>query len=459
MNTATRTVRCSRLLLTLTVGAALALSSAPAQAKPSVTVNCGQTLTHSVKLANDLTNCPGDGLVIGADNITVDLNGHTVDGVVTKTFDCEVGPQGPSGEGIRNEAGHDGVTIEGGTVQQFVEGFSAASETAAMSDSRLHHLTVRDNRDEGIDIGRAGGPPSSDNRIEHNLVSGNRNVCGFGFGIALDTRHNHVAHNRVEGSVLGILICCEGTDRNVLEDNSVSHNQDAGIIVGFGNDSHSVIRRNSVSDNGDGGIVVGDQHVAIQGNRVFGNAFAGIALQQADASEVSHNRLHRNDDNMIVSGNRNRVTANEITDAVGCGEEGCGYGISVEDGRGNLVANNQVARALNDTIRVASFDPDNPTVGTVVRDNLASDAGVDGIAVGTDGTPGLVTDTLVLRNRAIGAGDDGFDVESAATTLTRNGAFRNHDLGIEAVPGVTDGGGNKAAGNGDPRQCTNVFCN
>jgi uncharacterized membrane protein len=31
-------------------------------------------------------------------------------------------------------------------------------------------------------------------------------------------------------------------------------------------------------------------------------------------------------------------------------------------------------------------------------------------------------------------------------------------FGIEAVPGVTDGGGNKASGNGNPLQCLNVFC-
>jgi nitrous oxidase accessory protein NosD len=456
MNQATRTFNCRRLLLTLSVLAALALAAAPAQAKRPVTVSCGQTLTHSVKLANNLTDCPGDGLVIGADNITVDLNGHTIDGVVSQTFDCEVGPQGPSGEGIKNEDGHDGLTVEGGTVQQFVDGFDAFSQTDAMTDSRLRHLTLRDNRDSGAYIGGGDGPPTSNNRIEHNLVSGNRNVCDRGFGIALANPHgNHVAHNRVEGGVLGILVCCEDTDRNVLANNSVSHNQDDGIVVGFDNDSHSVIRRNSVSHNGDAGIVVGDHDVAVQDNRVFENAFAGIVLH--GGSEVSHNRLVRNGDNMIVSGNRNRVTANEITDAVGCGEEGCGYGISVEDGEGNVIADNRVARAVNDTIRVASFDPDNPTVGTVVRDNLARDAGVDGISVGTDGEA-TVTDTLILRNRAVSAGDDGFDVESAATTLTRNWALRNHDLGIEAVPGVTDGGGNRAAGNGNPLQCTNVFC-
>jgi hypothetical protein len=35
---------------------------------------------------------------------------------------------------------------------------------------------------------------------------------------------------------------------------------------------------------------------------------------------------------------------------------------------------------------------------------------------------------------------------------------RNADLGIEAVPGVIDGGGNKAGGNRNPLQCSNVFC-
>ena len=80
MNNVTRTVNCRCLFLTLSVLAALALASAPAQAKPPENVSCGQTLTHSVKLANDLTNCPNNGLVVGADDVTVDLNGHTIDG-------------------------------------------------------------------------------------------------------------------------------------------------------------------------------------------------------------------------------------------------------------------------------------------------------------------------------------------------------------------------------------------
>ena len=67
--------------------------------------------------------------------------------------------------------------------------------------------------------------------------------------------------------------------------------------------------------------------------------------------------------------------------------------------------------------------------------------------------------SLLKHNIATGAGDDGFDVASRTTTLTGNRAVRNADLGIEAVRGVTDGGGNIARHNGDPRQCTHIACN
>ena len=81
------------------------------------------------------------------------------------------------------------------------------------------------------------------------------------------------------------------------------------------------------------------------------------------------------------------------------------------------------------------------------------DAEVDGVLVES-----TATDTLLERNIAIGAGDDGIDVDSAATTLARNLALRNGDLGIEAVAGVVDGGGNKARRNGNAAQCLNVAC-
>jgi hypothetical protein len=52
----------------------------------------------------------------------------------------------------------------------------------------------------------------------------------------------------------------------------------------------------------------------------------------------------------------------------------------------------------------------------------------------------------------------GIEVANAATAIARNTANENADLGIEAVAGVTDGGGNRASGNGNGAQCTNVVC-
>jgi large repetitive protein len=412
MNKATRTLNCRRLLLMLSALAALALFSAPAQAKPPVTVSCGQTLTQSVKLANDLSNCPNNGLVIGADNITVDLNGHTIDGDGELVADCPPPPGPDCDVGVQNTGGYKGVTIEGGKLREFaygVEVFGGASH------NRVRHISSTHNLFRGILIG--GG--ITDSQIERNSTNDNG---------------------------AGIVLCC--FSQNVrIERNSVSGNGD-GIVVRDSDNNR--IAKNSVSGNTDTGE-------GSEGN--------GIGIEGND-NEVSHNRVHGNADNIGLGGDRNRITANEVTDPVGCpdqehpGKLACGHDIQLGAGEGNLVANNRVARALSDNISVDSFDPDNPTVGTVVRDNLVRDAGVDDIAVGTDvnADPAAVTDTLILRNTATGAGDDGIDVGSVATTLTRNRAFRNDDLGIEAVRGVTDGGGNKAAGNGDSRQCTNVFC-
>lgn len=412
MNKATRTVKCTRLLLTLSALAALALFSAPAQANQPERVHCGQTLTHSVKLANDLSNCPNNGLVVGADNVTVDLNGHTIDGDGQQVTDCPF--PGPNCDaGVQNTGGYTGVTIEGGKLREFSYGvyvFGGASRNRVRQISSTHNLFG------GIVIG--GG--ITDSQVERN-----------------STNHNGA----------GITLCCFSNNVRI-ERNSVSGNGD-GIVVSDSDNNR--IAHNSVSDNAKAG----------EGSEGDGIGLAGNFTKGSNDNEVSHNRVHGNADNIGLGGDRNRVTANEVTDAVGCGEDCGGFGIIVPGGEGNLVANNRVARALNDTIAVDSFEPDRPTVGTVVRDNVVRDAGVDGIGVGSDvnGNPAAVTGTLILRNTATGAGDDGIDVGSARTTITRNTANRNHDLGIEAVHGVTDGGGNKAAGNGDRRQCTNnVFC-
>lgn len=61
------------------IGATVALFAVATPASAAEAVQCGDTITSSVTLTADLT-CDGTGLVIGADNVVVDLGGHTVQG-------------------------------------------------------------------------------------------------------------------------------------------------------------------------------------------------------------------------------------------------------------------------------------------------------------------------------------------------------------------------------------------
>ena len=114
----------------LVLGTGLLFALPPAaDGAPAVRVTCGQIITTDTKLANDLLGCPRHGLIIGADDITLDLNGHTIAGDATPFEDC---PQDePCDVGVVNSAirdgtpfngpGFDDVTIENGFVRDFAE--------------------------------------------------------------------------------------------------------------------------------------------------------------------------------------------------------------------------------------------------------------------------------------------------------------------------------------------------
>ena len=75
-------------------------------------VSCGDVITQDTTLDSDLNDCPGDGLVIGADGVTLDLRGHLL-----QATDASQGQQG-----VDNSAGHDDVTVTNGTIREFFDG-------------------------------------------------------------------------------------------------------------------------------------------------------------------------------------------------------------------------------------------------------------------------------------------------------------------------------------------------
>jgi parallel beta-helix repeat protein len=392
-------MRSFRFVLTglAMLGGGLVGFSAPAAAQPAGhNVRCGDTLTANTTLHRDLVNCPGSGLVIGADNLTLDLNGHTLDADAA-AGDCSQG--NTCDLGVDNTAGFDGITIKGGRITDF----SFGVVVVGAPDNVLSRLSVSRQRLAGVMfIESTGG------RVERNSITRN--------GLTTDFAGMNVF----------------GSTGLVIEGNDISQSGDIGLFL-VDESSRNTIRHNRFADNPESGILIGGDDNIVDGN-IFLRDGGGLGL----------------------GGNRNRVTSNVVLDIpAACGEEGCGPGLQVEEGSSNVISGN-VVRRVPTGIAVEAFGPS--TAGTIVSDNVVDSAYGDGISVDVIHPGGAATNTQVERNVVTRAGDDGIEVGGASATLTGNLVLDNGDLGIEAVAGVTDGGGNTAAGNGNPLQCTNVRC-
>jgi len=197
--------------------------------------------------------------------------------------------------------------------------------------------------------------------------------------------------------------------------------RDIGVI---NNDHDGVTVMHGSIRQFDGGVNLGNvRHNRMLDISTFSNRFVGIGLFGSDRSVVRDS-----------SGNGSTKQGEEI-------------------GVGLLGAHH--VRVLHNSLRDNSGNGIWVTRGShnVARGNHIRGAGKDGVLVDE-----RAKHTLLKGNRVSGAKDDGFDVENRTTKVTGNRALRNHDLGIEAVRGVNDGGGNVAHGNGDRRQCTHVAC-
>src|SRR5262245_40151460 len=129
----------SRALLSGTVVLAAAVAgvlTASAGEASAVHVSCGATITTDTKLDRNLSNCPNNGIIIAADDVTLDLNGHTIDGDGAADPSCD-----PFRDfcdfGVAFE-NHDGVTVKDGSIREFEGGILAL----ATRDSRLLKLST-----------------------------------------------------------------------------------------------------------------------------------------------------------------------------------------------------------------------------------------------------------------------------------------------------------------------------
>ena len=91
------------------------------------TVFCGQKIMQSIRLNNSLADCLGNGLIVGANGITIDLNGKTIDG---KSLGAAILNNGFDSVTIKNGVLMDfdfGVMLNKGTKLNIVEGVTRAA--------------------------------------------------------------------------------------------------------------------------------------------------------------------------------------------------------------------------------------------------------------------------------------------------------------------------------------------
>lgn len=246
---------------------------------PNDALMCGTVITANTTLQHSVGPCVDNGLVIGSDGVTLDLNGHTVYGL--PGLPQAGGPLG--GAGILVDGRQD-VTVTNGTVKDFDGGVVIRGG----EDNTVSDVHVTDNVGgplsqwgEGIGVWSSTG-----NTLQGNTVSGNGPYAGIGLYGAGD--------NTVSGNTV--------TTNDV--DRTPTVNEDIGIRIEPGSHNNSV-SGNTVTSNGLDGVAVWGTDNSITNNTINNNGF--------------HNKTHRPGDGVRIwaSASNTTVTNNTI-----CGNAG-----------------------------------------------------------------------------------------------------------------------------------------
>ncbi len=158
-------------------------------------LTCGSTVTASTTLDSDLLNCPGNGLIVTASNIVLDLGGRTISGRTdTNTTANEFA-------GIRLRQVNN-VTVRNGTITNFDAGIVLGGG----SGNTLTGLFIHRN-------------------INHSTLTGTINPCDLGDGIvAFSSDNNTISRNRLmhNGPYSGVSLV-DDSDNNLIIDNVAAY--------------------------------------------------------------------------------------------------------------------------------------------------------------------------------------------------------------------------------------------
>jgi parallel beta-helix repeat protein len=221
-----------------------------------------ETLTISTDTI--LTEDHVGNIVIGADNVTLDGNGHGIIGPSPDIFICDPNTGDVSWTiGILLE-GRTGVTIKNCSVTGFGYGFFLNDSDRNILQGNI----ANDNAFIGFVLSY-----SSDNTLRDNTVSGNGDDPGNGFELCTSFR-NTFQGNTANDNSNGFTF--DDSDGNILRGNTANNNTISGFMVGYS--SNNTLTDNTVSNNANG--IWGGSN-----NRIYHNNFVNN-IQQVNIEKL-----------------------------------------------------------------------------------------------------------------------------------------------------------------------------
>jgi CSLREA domain-containing protein len=414
----------------------------PNEATDTTQVVCGQEITQSIKLEDDLLGCLGEGLIIGAHNITVDLNGKTLSsGIIV-----EPGEEDGLLAGIRN-AGFDNVVIKNGTVRGFGFGVRLLPGTTF---NVVEDMDFFGNVNAGVELYDADNGRNG-NIVRNNYFEGN----GYGLLVTNGSENSVFTGNEFFGNG-NLAIELFDASGHRIEGNSISGltnnpllDSDGGIeLLGS---SDNIVRDNDLSDSGDSGLALreGSNDNLIENNRITRASDDAMSIDSSDNNQVLNNTVHLAGGAGIGLGdaNENEIIGNDVRFNPG--------GVELSSSSNNLVEDNDASDTGASGISAEGGE------SNIIRNNRANNTGADGISVEAETLDALgnpIGGFIIEGNVANDNRGDGIGVGGSGHTITNNDAYNNAAFGIRAAEGNIDGGQNLASGNGEPLQCVGVVC-
>ena len=333
-------------------------------------LGCGSVITKTTKLTANIGPCPGVGLIIAADNITVDLNGHRVSG------NPQARGSGPDQAGVVLRQVR-GVTLRNGTVRGFDAGvligggrLNTVKNVRAVNNVNYRVVTGRNATDldaPSCDLGDGIAVlGSNDNTLSNNTLIGN----GPFSGVALidQSNRNTVANNEVaDNDILnrppaGGETVCGGQVGELGPTGRLV--QDVGVRIEGPGAKHNMVVRNHIVRSALAGVMVTAFRNAFPQanngfNQIVGNSISQTGLRTRvvqdfyDEYHSSGILLHNAGTTAVTLSYGNTVAGNNTSDNFGGGIEIIGpfpgsgeVGVGGNTIVGNVANNNRLTGIL-----------------------------------------------------------------------------------------------------------------